>query len=72
MPADPVPLTGRVSAFEVAKTWRRRSFVLSSSARNCGSRCPSTGPASAMVTSGYGFDGPGPMSRRSDIPTGAS
>ena len=31
-----------------------------------------SGPASAMVTSGYGFEGPGPISRRSDIPTGAS
>ena len=72
MPAEPVPLSGKVRAFEVAKTWRSRSLVSSRSCRNWGSRCPSTGPASAMVTSGYGFEGPGPMSRRSEIPTGAS
>ena len=28
MPADPVPLSGRVRALDVPKTWRRRSFVL--------------------------------------------
>ena len=72
MPADPVPLTGSVRAFDVRNTRRSRSFVSSSMRRNSGSRWPSTGAASAMVTSGYGFDGPGPMSRRSDIPTGAS
>ena len=72
MPADPVPLTGSVSALPVAKTRRSRSFVSSSRSRNWGSRWPRTGPARAMATSGYGLEGPGPMSRRSEIPTAES
>ena len=52
MPADPVPLTGKVSALAVSKTRRSRSQVSSSSARNSGSRCPRSGRARAEVTSG--------------------
>ena len=65
MPAEPVPLIGNVSAFSVRKTVRRRAMISSRIARNSGSRCPSIGRASAATTSGYGFDGPGPSSRRS-------
>ena len=44
MPADPVPLTGRVSAFEVAKTWRRRSFVLVEERQELRIEVPEHGP----------------------------
>ena len=66
MPADPVPLIGSVSAFSVRKTRRSRSAISSSTSRNSGSRCPSTGRWNASITSGYGFDGPGPSSSRSE------
>ena len=72
MPAEPVPLTGKVSGLAVAKTCRRRSLVASRMAKNSGSRCPRTGPARAWATSGYGLEGPGPINRRSEIGTGAS
>ena len=72
IPAEPVPLMGSVSELMVTKTLRSRSLVLSSSSRNWGSRWPKTGPASAMATSGYGFEGPGPISRRSEIRTAES
>ena len=67
IPAEPVPEIGSVSAFVVSKTVRRRSQVSSRIRRNSGSRWPSNGCASAAVTSGYGFEGPGPISSRSGI-----
>ena len=67
MPADPVPLTGNVSGLVVRKTVRRRAIVSSMIPRNSGSMCPSIGRPSAATASGYGFDGPGPSSRRSVI-----
>ena len=44
---------------------RSRSAISSSTTRKSGSRWPSTGRWNASITSGYGFDGPGPSSRRS-------
>ena len=64
IPADPVPLTGNVSRFEVANTVLRRSATSSRISRNSGSRCPSIGRPNADITSGYGFEGPGPISTR--------
>ena len=56
--------------------WRRRDEAARSCCRagpgTAGRGARATGLASAMVTSGYGFDGPGPISKRSVIPTGAS
>ena len=72
MPAEPVPLIGSVRALSVPNTTRRRSHVSSSTTRKSGSRWPSRGPASAIVTTGYGFDGPGPMSKRSGFRIGES
>ena len=65
MPAEPVPLMGNVSVFSVRNTARSRSPISSSTARKSGSRCPSTGRWNASITSGNGFDGPGPSSSRS-------
>src|SRR5262249_42772192 len=64
MPAEPVPESGSVKVFSVRNTVRSRAIVSSSTARNSGSMCPSSGRANAAVASGYGFDGPGPSSRR--------
>ena len=44
MPADPVPLTGRVNAFEVAKTRRSRSFVLVEQLQELGIEVPEHRP----------------------------
>ena len=44
MPADPVPLTGSVRALVVANTCAAGRSCHRGSARNSGSRCPSTGP----------------------------
>ena len=65
MPAEPVPLIGSVSVFSVRNAARSRSPISSSTARKSGSRWPSTGRWNASITSGYGFDGPGPSSKRS-------
>ena len=65
MPAEPVPLIGSVSVFAVRNTARSRSPISSSTTRKSGSRCPSTGRWNASITSGYGFDGPGPSNSRS-------
>ena len=60
IPAEPVPLIGSVSAFAVWNTARSRSAISSSTTRKSGSRWPRTGRWNASITSGYGFDGPGP------------
>ena len=65
MPADPVPEIGKVSALLVPNTARSRSQVSSRIVKNSGSRWPSSGCVNAATTSGYGLDGPGPMSKRS-------
>ena len=52
MPAEPVPLSGKVSGLAVRNTWRRRSQVSSSSSMKSGSRWPSIGRANAACTSG--------------------
>ena len=57
MPAEPVPLRGRVKGFAVANTCRRRSLVASRRARNSGSRCPRTGRARACGHLGIGIGG---------------
>ena len=67
IPAEPVPLIGRVNAFSVRNTVRSRSMVSSSTWMNSGSMCPSIGRESAATASGYGFDGPGPSSNRSEM-----
>ena len=65
IPAMPVPLTGKVSAFFVRKTSRSRAQVSSMMARYCGSRWPSVGAPSARSTRcGTGL-GPGPSRMRS-------
>src|SRR5581483_9037230 len=66
IPAEPVPLTGRVRRLRVPKTVRSRCAVSATRARNSGSRCPSTGRLNASTASGYGLDGPGPRSNRSE------
>ena len=43
MPAEPVADSGSVRRFVVPKTVRSRSDVSSSTCRNSGSRCPSSG-----------------------------
>ena len=60
MPAEPVADSGRVRRFSVPHTFRSPSHALSMTARNWGSRWPSSGRASASVASGYGLVGPGP------------
>ena len=65
IPAEPVPLIGNVSALAVWNAARSRSAISSSTTRKSGSRWPSTGRWNASITSGYGFDGPGPSSSRS-------
>ena len=65
IPAEPVPLIGNVSALAVWNAARSRSAISSSTTRKSGSRWPRTGRWNASITSGYGFDGPGPRSRRS-------
>ena len=56
---------GTSARSSVRKTVRRRAIVSSMIAMNSGSMCPSIGRPSAATASGYGFDGPGPSSRRS-------
>ena len=67
IPAEPVPLTGKVSSLVVPNTVRRRAIVSSMIPMNSGSMCPSSGRPNAATASGYGFDGPGPSSNRSEI-----
>ncbi len=61
IPADPVPDTGKVSAFDVANTVRSRSLVSSSNPMNSGSRCPSIGrPERGRPPRGTGCTGRDP------------
>ncbi len=52
IPAEPVAEIGRVREFVVPQTVRSISQASSMIARNAGSRCPSSGRASASVASG--------------------
>jgi hypothetical protein len=65
IPAEPVPEMGSVIGFAVRKTARSRSHVSSRRATNSGSRWPSIGRPRASTASGYGLQGPGPISTRS-------
>ena len=72
MPAEPVPLIGSVSVLSVRNAARSRSPISSSTTRKSGSRWPSTGRWNASITSGYGFDGPGPSNSRSGCVMGGN
>ena len=68
MPAEPVPLIGSVSAFVGAEDGAQARHRLVHAPRGTRGPCArAAGGASAAVASGYGFDGPGPSSRRSVI-----
>ena len=65
MPAEPVPLIGSVSVLSVRNASAEPIGDLVEHDEEVGSRCPSTGRWNASMTSGYGFDGPGPSNNRS-------